>query len=166
MTDGRVRVSTSEARRAPWAALLALLLPFALGAPAVADESAARGDRALIVGIDRYANAAITDLRGATRDARSIHRLLTEHLGFDSRQILMLTDDDATRDSIMAGIRDWLVAGARPGAKAWFYFSGHGYFQPDDDKDEPDGYDEALVPHDARLVSRETRAMEVANLVE
>ena len=46
-----------------------------------------------------------------------------------------------------------------------FYFAGHGYFQADEDDDESDGFDEALVPHDARLVSLETRPMQVANLV-
>ena len=124
-----------------------------------------RGDRALVVGVDRYADPAFTDLRGATRDARNIRWLLTEHLGFESGQIRMLTDEQATRDGIVDGIRDWLVDGSRPGARALFYFAGHGYFQTDQDDDEPDGYDEALVPHDARLIAREMRPMEVANLI-
>lgn len=124
-----------------------------------------RGDRALVVGVDRYADPGFTDLRGAARDARNIKWLLTEHLGFESGQIRMLTDEQATRDGIMDGIRDWLVDGSRPGARALFYFAGHGYFQTDEDDDEPDGYDEALVPHDARLISREARPMQVANLI-
>ena len=128
-------------------------------------DSAPRGDRALVVGVDEYADPGFTDLRGAARDARNIRWLLTEHLGFDAGQIRMLTDEDATRDGIVDGIRDWLMAGTRPGARALFYFAGHGYFQTDEDDDEPDGYDEVLVPHDARLISRETRPMQVANLI-
>ena len=77
----------------------------------------------------------------------------------------MLTDADATRAGILAGIRDWLAAGTGPGARALLYFAGHGYFQPDENGDEPDGFDEALVPHDARLVSNETRPLKVANLI-
>ena len=111
------------------------------------------------------AHIAFTDLRGAARDARNIRWLLTEHLGFDPGQIRMLADQTATRDGIVNGIRDWLVDGTRPGARALFYFAGHGYFQTDENDDEPDGYDEALVPHDARLISRETRPMQVANLI-
>ena len=125
----------------------------------------ARGDRALVVGIDRYADPGFTDLRGAARDARNIQWLLTEHLGFAPERIRVLTDEAATREGIVSGIRDWLVAGSRPGARALLYFAGHGYFQRDKDGDESDGYDEALVPHDARLISAETRPMQVANLV-
>ena len=137
------------------------------GAPPVTGQTAStpRGDRALIVGVDQYADPKFTDLRGAARDAHNIQWLLTEHMGFDPNQIRVLTDGRATREGIVAGIRDWLVAGSRPGARALFYFAGHGYFQRDEDGDEPDGYDEALVPHDARLISRETRPMQVANLI-
>ena len=135
-------------------------------APPKPDTSApVRGDRALVVGIDRYADPGFTDLRGAARDARNIRWLLTEHLGFAPERIRVLTDAAATRRGIVAGIRDWLVAGSRPGARALFYFAGHGYFQPDKNGDESDGYDEALVPHDARLVSADTRPMQVANLI-
>ena len=124
-----------------------------------------RGDRALVIGIDRYADPSFTDLRGAARDARNIQWLLTEHLGFAPDQVRVLTDDAATRRGIVSGIREWLVAGSRPGARALLYFAGHGYFQPDKNGDESDGYDEALVPHDARLVSDDTRPMQIANLI-
>ena len=128
-------------------------------------ESPPRGDRALVVGIDRYADARFKDLRGAVRDARNVRWLLSEHLGFGPDRIRVLTDERATREGILGGIRDWLVAGTRPGARALLHFAGHGYFQPDDSGDETDGYDEALVPHDARLVSDDTRPMQVANLI-
>ena len=139
--------------------------PASTQASAAGGDNPPRGDRALVVGVDRYADPGFTDLRGAARDARNIQWLLTEHLGFESGQIQMLTDERATHDAIVDGIRDWLVDGSRPGARALFYFAGHGYFQTDEDDDEPDGYDEALVPHDARLISRETRPMQVANLI-
>ena len=127
--------------------------------------SPAPGDRALVVGIDRYAEPRFTDLRGAARDASNIRWLLTEHLGFDTHQVRTLTDEQATRDGIVDAMRDWLVAGSRTGSRVLFYFAGHGYYQTDEDDDESDGYDEALVPHDARLISRETRPMQVANLI-
>ena len=124
-----------------------------------------RGDRALLVGIDRYADKRFTDLRGAVRDARNMRALLTEHLGFSSNEVRLLTDADATREGILAGIREWLEAGTGPDDRALLYFAGHGYFQKDEDGDEPDGYDEVLVPHDAQLVSDDERPMQVANLL-
>ena len=122
------------------------------------------GDRALVIGIDHYADARL-NLAGAVRDAHNIHWLLTEHLGFATEQIRMLTNQDATREGILSAIRDWLVVGTRPDDRAILYYSGHGYFQPDDDGDEPDGYDEVLAPHDARLVSGDTRPLRYANLI-
>ena len=130
-----------------------------------AAESLPPGDRALLIGVDRYAEPRFPDLRGAVRDARNMERLLTDQLGFGPGTIRLLLDQQATRDGIVTAIRDWLLAGSRPGARVLLYFAGHGYFQPDDDGDEPDGYDEALVPHDARLLSDGARPLEIANLV-
>ena len=123
------------------------------------------GGRALIVGIDRYAEDRFQDLQGAVRDAHNIRRLLVEHLGFAPEDIRMLLDEEATRERMLAEFRNWLVAGTRAGERALFYYAGHGYFQVDGDGDEEDGYDEVLVPHDARLVSGESRPMQVSSLV-
>ena len=133
--------------------------------PTAPAASLPQGDRALLIGIDRYADAKFTDPRGAVRDARNMGRLLSEHLGFAPGQIRVLTDTQATRQGILAGVKDWLLAGTRPGDRALLYFAGHGYFQPDEDGDEADGYDEVLVPHDARLVSDAGRPMKIANFI-
>ena len=119
----------------------------------------------MVVGINRYLEPAFPQLQGAARDAQNVRLLLSRHLGFAADQIRLLTDEQATRRNILAGIRDWLVAGSRPGARVLLYFAGHGYFQTDDDGDESDGYDEALVPHDARLLSSDSQPMRVSNLI-
>ena len=135
--------------------------------PTASSEATAApaGDRALVVGINRYLEPAFPQLQGAARDAQNVRLLLSRHLGFADNQIRLLTDEQATRRNILTGIRDWLVAGSRPGARVLLYFAGHGYFQTDDDGDESDGYDEALVPHDARLLSSDSRPMRVSNLI-
>ena len=135
------------------------------GAAVTEDPAPPQGDRALLIGIDRYPDAAISDLQGAVNDAHNMRALLAGHLGFDAEQIRVLTDAQATRAGILAGIRDWLVAGTRPDSRALLYFAGHGYHQPDQDDDEPDGLDEALVPHDARLASAAGATMRFANLI-
>lgn len=124
-----------------------------------------RGDRVLLIGINRYADPGITDLQGAVNDAHNVRDLLTGYLGFDAERIRVLADEQATREGILAGIRDWLVAGTHPGARAVLYFAGHGYYQPDEDGDESDGHDEALVPHDARLESATSNPQRYANLI-
>ena len=132
--------------------------------PSTATPAPPHGDRALLVGINLYANPDF-DLQGAVRDAHNMQDLLIGHLGFDAGQIRVLTDERATRDGILTGIRDWLVAGTVPDARALFYFAGHGYFRPDEDGDEADGVDEALVPHDARFVSDGSGPARMENLI-
>ena len=122
------------------------------------------GDRALLVGINRYANPDF-DLQGAVRDAHNMQDLLIGHLGFDASQIRVLTDERATRVGILTEFRDWLVAGTVPDARALFYFAGHGYYRPDENGDEADGVDEALVPHDARFVSDGSGPARFENLI-
>ena len=110
-----------------------------------------RGDRALVIGIGRYLTPD-NNLPGSVNDAHIVRDLLSKHLGFESNQIRVLTDEQATRRAILGGIRDWLVAGTRPGARALLYYSGHGSYLSDDNGDEYDGTDEALVPHDERYI--------------
>ena len=129
------------------------------------DPAPPRGDRALLIGINDYADPHFRDLRGAVNDVHNMRGLLTGYLGFDADQIRLLTDAQATRTDILNGIRDWLVAGTRPGARALLYFAGHGYHQADRDGDEIDRLDETLVPHDARLISDDSDPMRVANLI-
>ena len=135
-------------------------VPAAEGAPTLP-----RGDRALLIGIDQYADPGLTDLQGAVNDAHSMRDLLTGYLGFDAERIRLLADEQATREGILAGIRDWLVAGTRPGARALLYYAGHGVQQPDGDGDEPDGRDEALAPHDVRIESATSHPQRYANLI-
>ena len=129
------------------------------------DPSPPRGDRALLIGIDRYADDAVPDLEGAVNDVGNMRDLLTRHLGFDADRVRVLTDAQATREGILAGIRDWLVAGTRPGARALLYYAGHGVQQPDQDGDEEDGQDEALAPHDVRTGSAASGPQRYANLI-
>ena len=123
-----------------------------------------RGDRALLIGINRHANPDF-DLKGAVNDVHNMRELLTGYLGFEAGQVRVLTDEEATREAILREARDWLVAGTRPGARALLYFAGHGYHQEDDNGDEQDGRDEALVPHDARRVSGPDESPRFANLI-
>jgi len=106
------------------------------------------GDRALLIGIDEYAQAA--DLVGSTNDVDNMRRLLVETLGFSGDEVLVLKNAEATRRNILTGVDEWLLAGSGRGDRIFFYFAGRGFYIADKDGDEADGRDEALVPFDAR----------------
>ena len=120
--------------------------------PAISADIAA-GDRALLVGVDTYKNARF-NLRGNVNDVSNMRRLLIETYGFKPEQILTLTDAEATRTNILAAFDQWLVRGSIPGSRVYFFFSGHGFQEPDQDGDESDGKDETIVPYDAVMEAK------------
>ena len=105
--------------------------------------------RALLIGIGDY--RSISPLYGPANDAAAMKTFVVEHLGFDERNVMTLLNADATRDAILTAIREWLIDGTELGDEALLYFSGHGFRQRDDGEDESDGFDETLVPVDARV---------------
>ena len=114
---------------------------------------------ALLVGIDRYANPhQAPHLRGCVADVEGTYTLLTNRFGVPAEQIRMLTarldrpDDPATlptRANIIAGWQEHF-AQAGSGDVVFFHYSGHGSQARSADPNEPDGYDETIVPHDSR----------------
>ncbi|MDP7693335.1 MAG: caspase family protein, partial [Vicinamibacterales bacterium] len=123
------------------------------------------GDRALLIGIDSYGDSSLDLVGGSVNDAHNVMRLLTDHMGFLPEQVRVLTNGQATRDAILGSVEDWLIGESLPGSRTVFYFSGHGYFQPDENGDEDDPFDEVLVPFDADIVSRDTSPLGVDNLI-
>lgn len=101
---------------------------------------------ALIVGINKYASPGM-DLAGCVNDANSMKDLLTECFGFEAFGIKMLTDKEATKANILAGLR-WLIAQGKEGVELVYYHSGHGTQVFDESGDEADELDEVLVSHD------------------
>jgi hypothetical protein len=114
---------------------------------------------ALLVGIDDYPHPSIPPLRGATNDVADVRSALVDGLGVPAEHVRTLTDAAATREAIAVAFEDHLVArgrawqqdqGTGPPPAFLFYFSGHGSQAPDATGTESDGFDETLVPHDAR----------------
>ncbi|MCA8977828.1 MAG: caspase family protein, partial [Planctomycetes bacterium] len=67
--------------------------------------------------------------------------------GFAAKDIVTLTDFDATKRNMQAAIRD-LVKSGRSGDVLLLHYSGHGANVPDANGDEADGRDEILCPTD------------------
>lgn len=82
---------------------------------------------ALLVGVG-------ADLPVTIRDAQAIQHILSdpEHCAYPPGQIRLLTEQQANRGGILAGL-DWLIECVQQDAKATVivYFSGHGGFSPD-----------------------------------
>lgn len=110
-------------------------------------------------------------LSGCINDSDTFISLLTEEFGYSVADIRQLRDDHPhrmpTKKNISAAIH-WLVKDARPGDHLFLHYSGHGTQVKDEDGDEADGKDEALVPCDYQtagfIVDDDLRRMIAAKL--
>jgi metacaspase-1 len=112
-------------------------------------EKLMAGKKALLVGINKFANYAQFTLNGCVNDAKDMAALYKDLLGFKSSETTILTDAQATKANIMAALKA-MVADAKAGKLNYLVFSlsSHGTQMNDTSGDEPDGKDEAFVPHD------------------
>lgn len=105
--------------------------------------------RAICVGINKFAKYPQFTLNGCVNDAKDMAALCKSLLGFKATEIKLLTDAQATKVAIMAALNA-AVADAKSGKinSILFSWSSHGTQVADTSGDEPDGMDEAFVPHD------------------
>jgi hypothetical protein len=124
----------------------------ALGLRCGASEAGAPEEKkklALLVGIDEYEN--VSDLDGCVNDVQNMKSLLRDKFGFEEPDIKVLVNEQATRKAILDAFQQHLIARASPGDLVVFHYSGHGSQMRDAaGGDEPDQYDETLVPQDSR----------------
>ena len=109
----------------------------------------AQDKRALVIAVGDY-DYASTRWRpiSSARDVPLIkNALLTQ--GFQEADIRLLQDKDADKAGIVKAFED-LATITNPGDIVFVHFSGHGQQIEDNDGDEIDGYDEALIPVNAR----------------
>lgn len=108
---------------------------------------------ALIVAVGKYpANQRDWNNLSSERDCQYIKEALLQN-GFLLKDIDTLINSQATKAAMISSL-DKLAEKAKPGDVVYFHFSGHGQQIQDDAKDgyldEMDGYDEALIPYDAK----------------
>jgi hypothetical protein len=156
-------------------------------AVAAAPAPARAAIRAVFVGIDKYAysqarlpRSDFKDLNGAVNDARHIKAALRAAYGLDldrekagkcssaNRVSITLTDRCATRAKIFEAWKRQIAASAR-GDTLILYYAGHGSQFIDNDRfDQASGYNDTILPHDARrpdatveadILDREIRAV-------
>ncbi len=115
--------------------------------------------RALLVGINDYAGD-VPDLRGCVNDAKMQYNLLVHRFGFNPDDILLLTDQDATREGILSAFETHLIENTGPNDIVVFHYSGHGSMVIDPEPIQLpatagyegfEGYNGTMMPHDARV---------------
>lgn len=100
---------------------------------------------ALIIAIGNYPDDTEWAAINSLNDVPLVKSALVQQ-GFREKDIVVLTEENATREGILSAIRRKLIDRAKPGGTAYFHFSGHGQQVFDDNGDEIDGFDEAIVP--------------------
>jgi hypothetical protein len=105
-------------------------------------------DRALIVGVEKYSDPRVSSTPGCAADARAMEQFIKSEYKFT--EVKVLINEEATAAEIVRWFRTWLIAGTKPGDRAFFFYAGHGSQLPDDNGDESkdDGKDETLAPYD------------------
>jgi hypothetical protein len=159
--------------------LLSLLVGSLLFGSDLLAQSAGRR-RALLIGINDYSASSIAptapsspapaagrqwpSLTGALNDVHAIGEMLTLLYGFEGSDIVILTDQHATRAAILRAIQEQLVDRAAPGDVLFFYYAGHGSQVRNSLSDEPDLLDESLVPADSLRGAPDIRDKELRPL--
>lgn len=104
--------------------------------------------RALIVAIGSYPENSGWNKLSSANDARLMRMILIQQ-GFKDSNISTLVNEKATKYNILKSLES-LTIQSQKGDVVVFHFSGHGQQIADKNGDELDGYDEALIPYDAR----------------
>lgn len=82
-------------------------------------------DAALLVAIERYPFLEDKPVTGAKRNLNDWQLFLTKTRGVRAENIVLLRDDQATREKILGGAND-VAKRVQEGGTVWFLFIGHG----------------------------------------
>ena len=103
---------------------------------------------ALIVAVGNYPSGSGWETLSSSNDVPVLKNALIKQ-GFEEKNIAVVQDAQATRLGILKAIQDHLINKVKRGDIAVFHFSGHGQQVWDNNGDETDYYDEALVPYNS-----------------
>lgn len=113
-------------------------------------ETATGTRRAVMIGIN-YVGDSPGELSGCWNDVLNMKKYIMDVHGFEEENIVILMDDGENIEPTAKNIIDaykTVVSQAIDGDAIFLHYSGHGTKLRDDNNEEADGYDEALVPRD------------------
>ena len=81
---------------------------------------------AVLVGVSKYQNPAIKSLKFPSKDATDLRDALVDIGKVPKANILLLTDDQATRENILNAVSQFLTQNVKEGDDVLFSLAGHG----------------------------------------
>lgn len=112
-----------------------------------AHVAAQGGKHALIIAVGDYQPETGWKAISSKNDVLLIQSALIAQ-GFEESKITVILDEKATKNGIITAFEN-LLNTVQKGDAVVVHYSGHGQQITDDNGDEIDGYDEAMVPYDA-----------------
>jgi len=101
------------------------------------------------IGVGEFKDETVTRLPICPNDAKGFVQKLKQTYGTDvDFKSYILTNENATKNKIQSFLNSAIFSYIDKDTDVFIFFSGHGTQIPDDDGDEEDGLDEALVPYD------------------
>src|SRR5687768_15032422 len=101
---------------------------------------------ALLIGVNEYEH--VSSLSGCLNDVELVARVLEKHCGFEDSGLTRVVDPDNTRADILAAF-DAFARETQDEDTVLIYYSGHGSQSHDREEEEPDAFDETIVPRDS-----------------
>ena len=96
---------------------------------------------AVVIGVEKYRQDGIPSVDFAAHDAQTMAAYLTGAMGFDAKNVVLLTDSQATRTDLEKNLK-WLSNRVSEKSRVFFYYAGHGSPNPETGQ----GY---LMPYEA-----------------
>ncbi|KAF8813410.1 hypothetical protein BYT27DRAFT_7158296 [Phlegmacium glaucopus] len=111
---------------------------------------------ALIIGINKYQDAKIRNLKGCIKDSENVCRFLTESLHANPLHIKHLRDAEATRKEILSTFEEHFINNQdiHPNDTIVFYFAGHGSYETPAENSLARNNMETICPYDDRAEER------------
>ncbi|MFI5348725.1 MAG: caspase family protein [Elusimicrobiota bacterium] len=112
---------------------------------------------AVVIGVEKYRQPGIPPVDFAASDAQAMYGYLTGAMGFDARNVVLLTNDQATKTDLEKNLGSWLKNRVGPKSRVFVYYAGHGSPNPETGQ----GY---LMPYEADPAYLEDTAYPLAKL--
>ena len=105
------------------------IAPSDVDQPIVSRKATKKDSYAIVVGIEQY-REKLPKADFAVRDANAVRDYLTKTLGYPEENVVLRTNDRATKNDLEKYFGQWLKNHVEPGGSVFIYYSGHGAPNP------------------------------------